>query len=512
MATRNSQPNTIERLGNAVYPSFAMLAGMQLDLFTPLKDGPMTAEQIADALGVRAAKLEPLLYALVAAELLTVEGDRFANTDEANTFLVRTSPNYLKGRDQYYSFYHYIINTPEGLLVERSFYSFDCGTSTTIILFMPVEERPDRELVASARQGDKAAFGVLAQRHQEATRRLALRMVSNPEVVQDLVQEALLEAYLSLDRLREPERFRSWLGGIVLNLCRSYLRERKRRGLRNANLKAGSNFDWWHLQSDLPGPEVSAEARELHRLVLSAIQDLPASQRQATLLFYYEYLSLREIAAVAGVSVGAVKVRLYRARQQLREHLLHQHPEVQPVSLRQARRQLMIRVHIADVIQQNGKTVVLLVDENQQRVLPIWIGDFEGYSIAMGVRDYTTLRPMTFNFLANMLDALGAELQEARVESLRDETFYGVAKVRIGNQIKEVDARPSDVLALAAHTGCPIYVAQTVMEKAGKNVEQGIDMPESLMGIEAMPLPSGEGIDAVLKEVEALMSRKSEGC
>lgn len=396
--------------------------------------------------------------------------------------------------------------------LKGSLCSFSCADLTTIILFMPVEERSDGELVASACQGDKAAFGVLVERHQEAARRLALRMVSNGEVVRDLVQEALLEAYLSLNRLRQPERFRSWLGGIVLNLCRGYLRERKRRGLGSESPAARPNFDWYQLQSDLPDPELVAEARELHRLVLSAIRELPDDQRDATLLFYYEYLSLREIAAVAGVSVGAVKVRLYRARQQLREHLMRQHPELQPVSLIQVRRQVMIRVQIADIIQQNGKTVVLLLDENQRRVLPIWIGEFEGYSIAMGVRGYTTLRPMTFNFLANMLEAVGAELEEGRVESLRDETFYGVAKMRIGDRVEEVDARPSDVLALAAHTGSPIYVAETVMEMAGKHVQEGMDMPESLMGIDAMPLPSGEGIDAVLKEVEALMSRKSEGC
>ena len=93
------QPTTIQKLSTAVYPSFAMLAGMQLDLFTPLKDGPMTAEQLADALGVKAEKLSPLLYALVAAELLTVEEERFANTAEADQFLVKGKPTYI-GRQQ----------------------------------------------------------------------------------------------------------------------------------------------------------------------------------------------------------------------------------------------------------------------------------------------------------------------------------------------------------------------------------------------------------------------------
>ncbi len=85
--------NLIPRLTAAVYPSFALLAGMQLDLFTPLKDGPMSAEQLSAAIGVRSAKLKPLLYALAVAGLLNVEGELLANTEVANRFLVRGSPS-----------------------------------------------------------------------------------------------------------------------------------------------------------------------------------------------------------------------------------------------------------------------------------------------------------------------------------------------------------------------------------------------------------------------------------
>jgi hypothetical protein len=76
-------PTTIFRHAFTVYTPLAMLAGMQLDVFTPLKDGPMTGPALAGALGVRPDKLQPL-YALVNAELLTVEEDRFANTPEAD--------------------------------------------------------------------------------------------------------------------------------------------------------------------------------------------------------------------------------------------------------------------------------------------------------------------------------------------------------------------------------------------------------------------------------------------
>jgi len=97
------RPETVEKLGRAVYPSFAMLAGMQLDVFTPLKDGPMSAEQIAEKIGVSPGKLRRVLYALVTAELLTVQGDLFSNTPEADHSLVRGTPAYIGGRHEAFS-------------------------------------------------------------------------------------------------------------------------------------------------------------------------------------------------------------------------------------------------------------------------------------------------------------------------------------------------------------------------------------------------------------------------
>ena len=73
MTNAPRRPETIEKLNSAVYPSFAMVAGMQLDVFTPLQDGPMSVEHLAAALALQPHKLRPLLYALVAAALLTVE-------------------------------------------------------------------------------------------------------------------------------------------------------------------------------------------------------------------------------------------------------------------------------------------------------------------------------------------------------------------------------------------------------------------------------------------------------
>lgn len=112
----NITPTVIMRNAYAVYPSFAMLAGMQLDVFSPFKDGPMDVDSLAHALDVDAARLSPLVHALAAAGLLTVQGGIFANTAEADCFLVRGRPNYLGGLSGFYGkLWNAALNTAESI-------------------------------------------------------------------------------------------------------------------------------------------------------------------------------------------------------------------------------------------------------------------------------------------------------------------------------------------------------------------------------------------------------------
>ena len=98
MENVSSKPEVISKLRFAVDGGLAMLAGMQLDLFTPLKKGPMTADELAAAIGVNPGRLRLLLYVLVAAELLTEQDGRFTNTEEANKYLVKGEPSYMGNR------------------------------------------------------------------------------------------------------------------------------------------------------------------------------------------------------------------------------------------------------------------------------------------------------------------------------------------------------------------------------------------------------------------------------
>ncbi len=103
-----------------------------------------------------------------------------------------------------------------------------------------MHEREDAGLVSLARSGDKDAFGLLIERYHQMARRVAAGVVADGGVARELAQEAMLQAYLSLDRLRDPERFQSWLYGIVLNVCRGYLRDRDTSFLSLEALACGS--------------------------------------------------------------------------------------------------------------------------------------------------------------------------------------------------------------------------------------------------------------------------------
>ena len=103
--SKPSEPSRalIDRRLSAVYPAFAILAGVRLDVFTALKESPATVEDLAQVLEVNAFKLETLLYALVMADLLTVTEDRFTNTAEADHYLVQGRPHYIGNKIAYYA-------------------------------------------------------------------------------------------------------------------------------------------------------------------------------------------------------------------------------------------------------------------------------------------------------------------------------------------------------------------------------------------------------------------------
>jgi RNA polymerase sigma factor (sigma-70 family) len=200
-----------------------------------------------------------------------------------------------------------------------------------------VSEQSDPELIFLARQGDKAAFGQLVLRYQPMAQRIAKRMIGNEDLAQELVQDAMLQAYLSLEKLHDPKRFKSWLYGIVLNICRNDLRRRKVILFSLETMVGDLAAKPLPIDESSPDPQQVAEQKELHTALLKAVDTLSHRNRQATLLFYHEQLSLQEVAVRLNISVAAVKGRLHKARHQLRERLLPLQAQIQSISFQESK-------------------------------------------------------------------------------------------------------------------------------------------------------------------------------
>ena len=337
--------------------------------------------------------------------------------------------------------------------------------------------RTDRELVTLARSGDKRAFGALIDRYQSMVFAIAKKMVANSDSAKDLAQEAFLQAYLSLDRLQDVNRFSSWLYGIVLNVCRSYLRSQKTDFFSVEAIAGGLHFDAIPFKVASTDPAIVAEEQELYELVLKAVNDLSPKNRTTTLLFYQQQLTLHEISALLGISVTAVKGRLHRSRNQLREKLLPFYPQNYLISKRKQMTNNTIEVTIADVIPSVEKDtissyVVVLWDKADRRLLPIWVGSDMGAEIARSLMEFPIPRPMTFQFMAKVLESVEAKLESVRVEALKESTYYAVVSLRRGDRLREVDARPSDAIALALQMKCPIYVKGELLEQCSMDIPE----------------------------------------
>jgi uncharacterized protein len=118
--------------------------------------------------------------------------------------------------------------------------------------------------------------------------------------------------------------------------------------------------------------------------------------------------------------------------------------------------------------------IIILRDETGGRVLPIWVGIFEANAIALQIENITTPRPMTHDLLRNVIRDLNGTVQKIVVCDLKDNTFYALIYVAIGEDVTAIDARPSDAIALALRASAPIFVEESVIDNA-KTVDVGTE-------------------------------------
>jgi RNA polymerase sigma-70 factor, ECF subfamily len=169
-------------------------------------------------------------------------------------------------------------------------------------------EQDDAALVRAVLDGDREAFSGLVVRHQDALFRFAWGMGVTTESAQDLIQDTFVRAFTRLRQCRDARRFRSWLITILRNLLLDHSRE-----LRRAAVPLDSVA-----QSALAR---APDEAELRGVIGDALTALPELLREAFLLRHHQGFSYDEIAGITGARVSAVKMRVHRAREQLRSAL-----------------------------------------------------------------------------------------------------------------------------------------------------------------------------------------------
>jgi RNA polymerase sigma factor (sigma-70 family) len=174
-------------------------------------------------------------------------------------------------------------------------------------------EVSDAELARAARLGDKKAFVEIVARHQAMVCGITLGILGDFASSEDAAQEAFLAAWRQLSELREPERLRGWLGQIARNAALGHLR--RRRG------HEGLEEDVLVLADQAPRPDEAAATAEEAALVRSSLAKLPETYRLPLVLYYREGKSVRAVAEALELSEDAVKQRLARGREMLREQV-----------------------------------------------------------------------------------------------------------------------------------------------------------------------------------------------
>jgi len=335
-------------------------------------------------------------------------------------------------------------------------------------------DHQDAFWVERARRGDHAAFGLLVDKYAAEITRFLASKTGRPDEAHDLVQDTWLQTYVSLDRLREPGKFREWVYGIARNRALMWLRQ-----VRDTTMLPETIPDE-HGAHALPDDLTAMW--ELREAVLHAIAQLSDINREAVRLHYLDDLSYREIAERLDVPVKTVKSRLHKARQQLKPHL--QGVAALVITKEQTE---MIEAMIYDVYlveranNEETHTVVVLKSQKEERYLPIWVGQPEAEGIAARLRSLTTRRPLTYDLMAQLVDRLGATIEAVHLQTLRDEVFYATLHIEANGASTELDCRPSDALALAIRVQAPIFIADDVLAQAGS------DNPTSFTNLDGVP-------------------------
>lgn len=178
----------------------------------------------------------------------------------------------------------------------------------------------DLELIEKFNDGDNDAFEELIIRYERKIYSICFYFLKNREDAEDAAQEVILKLYKKLGSFRKEAAFSTWMNYVASNTCRDYLRKRKRNQVLHLDddIQTEEGRIARELPSDEDTPEERMEKKELGVLMQETLFKLKEDHREILLMREYQELSYEEISEILEISVGTVKSRIYRARQDLR--------------------------------------------------------------------------------------------------------------------------------------------------------------------------------------------------
>jgi RNA polymerase sigma-70 factor, ECF subfamily len=179
-----------------------------------------------------------------------------------------------------------------------------------------MNQKTEAEIIARVLNGDRQVYSLLVEEYKVPIYNLAYRMTGNSEDADDLTQETFIRAYCKIRYFKQEKKFFTWLYSISINHIRNFLKKK----LRNIHPPKISNYDQLQVGggADDGTEEVPAVEDKISRMEES-LQKLPVDLREAVILRFYHDITFEEISIITGTSVSAVKMRVYRGLEKLKQ-------------------------------------------------------------------------------------------------------------------------------------------------------------------------------------------------
>ncbi|MBN1153959.1 sigma-70 family RNA polymerase sigma factor [candidate division KSB1 bacterium] len=183
-------------------------------------------------------------------------------------------------------------------------------------------EKEDKSEIQRALEGDQQAYTLILKRYRATIYNLIYKMVRNREETEDLVQEAFIKAFASLDSFNEEYAFSTWLYKIAINNCIDHFRKRRLKTFSiDTPIQSRDGEITREFSDSTFSPDNKILSREKNELIAEAIEKLPEKYRTSILLRHKEERSYEEISQILGIPLGTVKARIFRAREMLKKEL-----------------------------------------------------------------------------------------------------------------------------------------------------------------------------------------------